>query len=103
MAEAAEASTERDAPAVIGLIGDTPSVEEPAATAETTSPESEPVPVMDPAATANTSWPAPAQEPEQEPVAATVDHTSAAVRLLRSVAPWTAPTHAGSNDRSDND
>jgi hypothetical protein len=32
-------------------------------------------------------------------VAATVDNTSAAVRLLRSVAPWTAPTHSGSEDR----
>ena len=56
---------------------------------------------MDPAATADTTWPAP--EPEPEPVAAAVDHTSAAVRLLRSVAPWTAPTNAGSNDRSDSD
>ena len=54
------------------------------------------VPVMDPTATAEPTWPA--SEPtasEPEPVAATADHTSAAVRLLRSVAPWTAPTHAG--------
>lgn len=58
----------------------------------------EPVPVMDPAATASPAWPAPEPEKEPEPVtaAASMDHTSAAVRLLRSVAPWTAPTHAGS-------
>lgn len=72
----------------------------PEASAE--SPTAEPVPVMDPAAAANQAWPAPepATEPEQEPepvaAAAAMDHTSAAVRLLRSVAPWTAPTHAGS-------
>jgi len=61
------------------------------------------IPVMDPSATADSSWPAP--EPEPEPVAASVDHQSAAVRLLRSVAPWTAPTHAGSgsNDRSESE
>ncbi len=59
----------------------------------------EPVPVMDPAATASPAWPAPEPEKEPEPVtaAASMDHTSAAVRLLRSVAPWTAPTHAGSD------
>jgi hypothetical protein len=90
------------------LIGDTPPEQAPAATSETPS-EPRPVPVMDPAATANSAWPTPVQEPlpasepEPEPVAASVDHTSAAVRLLRSVAPWTAPTHAGSNDRSDNE
>lgn len=107
-AEAEAASTEAEAIAHTGLIGDTPAVDEPAATAEAPSAEApveaEPVPVMDPAATANASWPAPASEPEQpEPVAATIDHTSAAVRLLRSVAPWTAPTHAGSNDRTENE
>jgi len=91
------------------LIGDTPPGESPAATSETPASEPEPVPVMDPAATANSAWPTPVQEPlpasepEPEPVAASVDHTSAAVRLLRSVAPWTAPTHAGSNDRSESD
>ena len=63
--------------------------------------DADPVPVMDPAATADSTWPAAAPEPE--PVAASVDHTSAAVRLLRSVAPWTAPTHPGANDRSDSD
>ena len=77
--------------------------------AETTSPDttaasvqssttSEPVPVMDPAATTSPAWPPsePEQEPEPVAAAASLDHTSAAVRLLRSVAPWTAPTHAGS-------
>jgi hypothetical protein len=61
--------------------------------------EAQPVPVMDPEATADQTWPAPAEEPEPVEVAATVDNTSAAVRLLRSVAPWTAPTHSGSEDR----
>lgn len=91
------------------LIGDTPPEQVPAATSDTPASEPEPVPVMDPAATANSAWPTPVQEPlpasepEPEPVAASVDHTSAAVRLLRSVAPWTAPTHAGSNDRSESE
>ena len=69
------------------------------------SSEAAPIPVMDPVATADSSWPAPetVPEPEPEPVAASVDHTSAAVRLLRSVAPWTAPTHAGSNDQSESE
>jgi hypothetical protein len=101
----AEADAETTEP-VIGpdtLIGDTPSSEAPAATTEMPSPAAEPVPVMDPAATANSTWPAPAPEPEPEPVAASVDHTSAAVRLLRSVAPWTAPTHTGSNDKSESE
>jgi hypothetical protein len=70
-------------------------------------PAAAPIPVMDPTATAESSWPAPeaTPEPEPEPVATTVDHQSAAVRLLRSVAPWTAPTHAGSatGDRSDSE
>lgn len=58
----------------------------------------DPVPVMDPEATANSSWP----PPEAVAIAPTIDHTSAAVRLLRSVAPWTAPTHAGAErPRSD--
>lgn len=63
------------------------------------APATEPVPVMDPAATADPAWPASEPTRESEPVsaAATLDHTSAAVRLLRSVAPWTAPTHAGSD------
>jgi hypothetical protein len=60
---------------------------------------------MDPNATADSSWPAPVAEPEPEPVAASVDHQSAAVRLLRSVAPWTAPNHVGSatGDKSDSE
>ena len=103
MAEAAAEPIVAEAPTETGLIGDTPAAEEPATIAEPTPVEAEPVPVMDPAATANPAWPAPAPEPEREPVAASVDHTSAAVRLLRSVAPWTAPTHAGSNDRSESE
>lgn len=103
MAEVAAEPIVTEAPTATGLIGDTPAAEEPAAIAEPTPVEAEPVPVMDPAATANPSWPAPAPEREPEPVAASVDHTSAAVRLLRSVAPWTAPTHAGSNDRSESE
>jgi hypothetical protein len=60
----------------------------------------DPVPVMDPAATGETAWPAPAPEPEPVEVAPSTENQSAAVRLLRSVAPWTAPTHA-SAERSD--
>ena len=103
---AAEAPAEpavAEMPAESGLIGDTPTVGSPAAMVEPTPVEPEPVGVMDPAATANPSWPAATPEPEPEPVAATVDHTSAAVRLLRSVAPWTAPTHAGTNDKTDSE
>lgn len=79
--------------------------ETPAVVAETILPmaDAEPIPVMDPAATADSTWPTANPEPEPEPVAASVDHTSAAVRLLRSVAPWTAPTHSGSNDRPEAD
>ena len=55
----------------------------------------EPVGVMDEDAQRVPSWPEPAPRSEAAQLAPTVDHTSAAVRLLRSVAPWTAPTHAG--------
>ncbi len=82
-------------------------IESPAATVtdEASGTTTEPVPVMDPAATADQTWPSPTPEPEpdREHVAATIDHTSAAVRLLRSVAPWTAPTHAGSENRPDSE
>jgi hypothetical protein len=64
-------------------------------------PVAEPVGVMDPDAQRVSSWPAPAPEALPAQIAPTIDNTSAAVRLLRSVAPWTAPTHAanrGSND-----
>jgi hypothetical protein len=62
----------------------------------------EPVGVMDQDAMRTPAWPAPAPS-DQEParIAPTIDHTSAAVRLLRSVAPWTAPTHAGSRSEGD--
>lgn len=97
--------------------GDAEAIAETAApVAETTAPvaaeaaaesptTAEPVPVMDPAAAANQAWPAPEPEQEPEPVAAaaSMDHTSAAVRLLRSVAPWTAPTHAGSDRGPESD
>jgi hypothetical protein len=80
-------------------------IETPAAAIadEASDATAEPVPVMDPAATADQTWPSPTpeSEPEREQVGASVDHTSAAVRLLRSVAPWTAPTHAGSENRPD--
>lgn len=126
-------SASDDAGAVVAAVDGTESAEAAAFVAPTTdvdatngsgegdgmtaieSPAAEPVPVMDPAATADQTWPAPAPEaapavaeaspepaaepePEREPVA-----TSAAVRLLRSVAPWTAPNHAGSENRTDND
>jgi hypothetical protein len=78
-------------------VAETTSPVNPEASSE--SPTAEPVPVMDPAAASNQAWPAPEPETEPEPVAAaaSMDHTSAAVRLLRSVAPWTAPTHTGSH------
>lgn len=49
--------------------------------------------VMDPAAAVVPGWPT--EEQDHLAIGATTDHTSAAVRLLRSVAPWTAPVHAG--------
>lgn len=82
-------------------------IESPAANVTDDAPgtPTEPVPVMDPAATADQTWPAPTPEPEpeREHVPASMDHTSAAVRLLRSVAPWTAPTHAGAENRPDSE
>jgi hypothetical protein len=67
------------------LIGETES---------STEPTPEPVGVMDPDARRTPAWPAPVPTPEPVPIAPTIDNTSAAVRLLRSVAPWTAPTRA---------
>ena len=49
--------------------------------------------VMDPGAAVVPGWPT--EEQDHFAIGATTDHTSAAVRLLRSVAPWTAPVHAG--------
>jgi ribonuclease E len=63
----------------------------------------EPVGIMDPDAQRVPSWPAPAPRAEAAPIAPTIDNTSAAVRLLRSVAPWTAPTHASDRAQSDSD
>lgn len=52
--------------------------------------------VMDPAASASDNgW----GTDEPVTVGAPADHTSAAVRLLRSVAPWTAPSHDGEQRR----
>jgi hypothetical protein len=96
----AEAIADIDTVAPVAETGSTAIGED----ASEVSPGTEPVPVMDPAATADQTWPpAPAPEPERAELAPSVDHTSAAVRLLRSVAPWTAPTHAGSENRSDSD
>ena len=69
---------------------------------EETSPADQ-VGVMDPDSQRVPSWPAPAPRAEATPIAPTMDNTSAAVRLLRSVAPWTAPTHAGNRGESDSD
>ena len=63
-------------------------------TESSTEPTPEPVGVMDPDARGTPAWPAPMPTPEPVAIAPTIDNTSAAVRLLRSVAPWTAPTRA---------
>jgi hypothetical protein len=77
---------------------ETPAVADPVA-----EPVADPVGVMDPDAQGIPNWPAPAPRAEAAPMAPTMDNTSAAVRLLRSVAPWTAPTHAGNRGESDSD
>jgi hypothetical protein len=101
--EPAPAETEMD-PAAISV-----SSEEAPAPSREGSSETEPTPivaalqrpigVMDPDATINPGWPAP--EPRPVAVTPTVDHTSAAVRLLRSVAPWTAPNQGGERSSDD--
>ncbi len=99
-----DAVTAEAEPAVeaIGESDDTVASAEAIPIAEATATTAaDPVPVMDPAATAESSWPQP--EPEPVEAGASADHTSAAVRLLRSVAPWTAPTHAGSERGPDPD
>jgi hypothetical protein len=78
---------------------------------DASAPMDEPVAVMDPAATERTGWemeplaeavpvPVPVttatavmsgDKPAEAP--ASLGHPNAAVRLIRSVAPWTAPTH----------
>jgi hypothetical protein len=100
-AVASEAVT-ADAPggtteAVAEAVASDTDVESPAEAA----PTADPVPVMDPAATAEASWPE--KEPEPAGIAPSQDNASAAVRLLRSVAPWTAPTHSGTERGSDSD
>ena len=66
-------------------------------------PVAEPVGVMDPDAQRVPNWPALAPEAPPAQIAPTIDNTSAAVRLLRSVAPWTAPTHAGNRGSNDSE
>jgi len=63
----------------------------------------EPVGIMDPDAQRIPSWPAPAPRAEAVQITPTIENTSAAVRLLRSVAPWTAPTHAGNRGDAEPD
>jgi hypothetical protein len=76
---------------------------EPRVQPEETPAVPEPVGVMDPDAQRAPNWPSPAPRAEAAPIAPTMDNTSAAVRLLRSVAPWTAPTHAGNRGEPDSD
>ncbi len=66
------------------------------ATADASTPAGDeddagPVGVMDPSTAPVAGWPA----DDRLAIAQTTDHASAAVRLLRTVAPWTAPVHAG--------
>ena len=71
------------------------------------SASSNPVGVMDPAATSGTGWDTDIEAPVAVATAVAtaepedVGHPNAAVRLIRSVAPWTAPTH--STGRTDDD
>jgi len=64
---------------------------------------SAPVAVMDPAATSSLGWETATDTSAPTAVATAersdVGHPNAAVRLIRSVAPWTAPTHQ--TDRTD--
>jgi hypothetical protein len=105
--EEAGVASEDEAPAVVAEAEASAPAEEPAAEAPTeetpAEPTPEPVGVMDASAQRVPAWPAPAPEAPAAPIAPTIDHTSAAVRLLRSVAPWTAPTHAGNRGSSDSD
>ena len=90
----------------VEAAAETPPVEEQpvAAPVAAIAATPEPVGVMAQDAMRTPAWPAPAPT-DQEParIAPTIDHTSAAVRLLRSVAPWTAPTHAGSRSEGDSE
>lgn len=80
-----------------------PAVVAAAASGAPAGPAAEPVGVMDPDAQRVPNWPAPAPNAPAAPIAPTIDNTSAAVRLLRSVAPWTAPTHAGNRTSNDSE
>ena len=93
-------------PAAEAPAADAPAAEESPAEAPVAAEAatSEPVGVMDQDAMRVPAWPAPAPaDGDPARIAPTVDHTSAAVRLLRSVAPWTAPTHAGSRSEGDSE
>jgi hypothetical protein len=100
----AEASTVEAEPVLAeaavaeAVVAETEQSSEPVA-----EPVAEPVGVMDPDAQRVPNWPAPAPEAPPVQIAPTIDNTSAAVRLLRSVAPWTAPTHAGNRGSNDSE
>jgi hypothetical protein len=92
-----------ETPAIVGQAEAEMPVEPETPAQPSPEPTPEPVGVMDPTAQRVPNWPAPAPEAPPVQLAPTIDHTSAAVRLLRSVAPWTAPTHAGNRASSDSD
>jgi hypothetical protein len=102
-AETIESAAEAEAPAVEAepVLAEAAVAEQPSG--PVAEPVAEPVGVMDPDAQRVPNWPAPAPEAPPAQIAPTIDNTSAAVRLLRSVAPWTAPTHAGNRGSNDSE
>lgn len=100
--ESIETSEPAEAPMIAAEAPpDAPPTASESGTAETPAPAvPEPVGVMDPDSQRVPNWPAPAPTEDRAQIAPTMDHTSAAVRLLRTVAPWTAPTHAGNQPES---
>ena len=72
---------------LIGVMEDIPATRDDDATVHPADAKP-PIGVM---ADEKTGW----ESDEPVTIGSTVDHTSAAVRLLRSVAPWTAPSHEG--------
>lgn len=96
-------AVERDAdiaePAVPGEPAATPGEGEPVVA--DANPIAVPTGVMDPDSTGAPTWPS---EQDRVGVAAAFgSHTSPAVRLLRTVAPWTSPTAAGRADHTSTD
>ncbi len=74
---------------LIGVMEDIPATRDDDATDSASPTDAKPpIGVM---ADEKTGW----ETDEPVTIGSTVDHTSAAVRLLRSVAPWTAPSHEG--------